>query len=284
MIIDIILIIVILGSLGGIIFIFWRKLPLIAAIDLKENPKEQQNQIKRRLLDERLKRQIQRVGKKLLNIFSLFNKPFKINRFLKNKIRILEEQYLEKKKIFSKKDPIKTQERIKELFASGKEFLKNGDLKEAEKKIIEIISLNPRQITAYKLLGEIYLLEKNYKQAEEVLNYALKLSKQALNLWQKIAPLNGSLPAELNQQLIAAYFDLGNFYRATDNHQKALVYFQKVIEAEPNNPRILDFLIDLSIILKDKNLAQAYLWRLKEVNPENQKIEVWEKKIRELEK
>jgi len=282
MFIDLILAVIILGCLGGIIFIFWRKLPLIAAINLKENFKEQQNQIKRRLLDERLKRQIQGFKKKLVNIFLPFNKLLKINRFLKNKIRILEEQYLEKKKILFKNDPIKIQERIKELLASGRELLKNGDLKEAEKKIIEIISLNPRQITAYKLLGEIYLLEKNYKQAEEVLNYALKLSKQALNLWQKIAPLNGSSSAELNQQLITAYFDLGNFYRATDNPQKALVYFQKVIEAEPNNPKTLDFLIDLSIILKDKNLAQAYLWRLKEVNPENQKIEAWEEKIKNL--
>lgn len=284
MLIDIILILIIFFSLGGIIFIFLKKLPLVAAIDLKESPKKQQDQVKQRLIEERLKRQIQEFKKKLANFFSPFiNKLIKINDFFKNKIQLLEEQYLERKRILFKKDPIKVQKRIKELFTNGKELLKSGNLKEAKKCFMEIISLNPRQIAAYKLLGEIYLLEKNYHRAEEVLNYSLKLSKQALNLWQKIAPLDGSPPIELNRQLITAYFDLGNFYKITNNYQKALSYFQKVIEAEPNNPKILDFLIELSIILKDKNLAQAYLWRLKEVNPENQKIGEWEEKIQSLE-
>ena len=50
-------------------------------------------------------------------------------------------------------------------------------------------------------------------------------------------------------------------------------------EREPNNPKILDQLLELAISLGDKLLAGQTVRKLKEVNAENQKIVEYEKHI-----
>ena len=47
---------------------------------------------------------------------------------------------------------------------------------------------------------------------------------------------------------------------------------QEALDLEPNNPRYLDLILDLSIMKKDKESALYYLEKLAEVNPENNKL------------
>ena len=65
---------------------------------------------------------------------------------------------------------------------------------------------------------------------------------------------------------------LAEVYRELEEEEKALQTAQRALLLAPNNPKILDFLINISIIMSDKELAADYLGRLKEINPENQKI------------
>ena len=56
-------------------------------------------------------------------------------------------------------------------------------------------------------------------------------------------------------------------------------YLKEAVTIESGNPKYLDRLIELSIILKDKNLAETSLSKLKEINPENKKINEYKDKI-----
>ena len=90
-------------------------------------------------------------------------------------------------------------------------------------------------------------------------------------------------PEEL-QQLVAVeqakiYHSLSGIYRHEEQYDKAATNLDKALKIEPANPKYLDALLDICIMKKDKIRAQEVFFKLKEVNPENKKLAVWEKEI-----
>ena len=59
-------------------------------------------------------------------------------------------------------------------------------------------------------------------------------------------------------------------------------YGTRAIALESSNPKYLDFLIGLAILEGRKKEGRQYLEKLREVNPENGKIEEFEKRLEEL--
>ena len=64
---------------------------------------------------------------------------------------------------------------------------------------------------------------------------------------------------------------------------ESLEYTRQALDAEPNNPRYLDLILDLSIMRKDKNLARISWEKLSAANPDNKKLPEWLAKIEALE-
>ncbi len=64
--------------------------------------------------------------------------------------------------------------------------------------------------------------------------------------------------------------------------EQGLENIKKALDIEPDNPKLLDFLLDLSIIMGDKELANKTLNRLIEVNPDNKKINIAREKINQI--
>lgn len=270
---DLIPIILILLSLSVIIVILTRKFPSLANIDVDQIPEEKQAQIKHLLLEDRLQQKLIFISKKIKSFFRPL-RNFLINLFnnLRNKILALEEKHQQKKALLIKQEPEEVNRRIQILIAEGKELEQNDNLAEAEKKYIEIISLDEKNISAYEALGNIYFQKKNYKHAKEIFKYILKIffSKKKI------------LSSEEIDQAAEAYLDLGLIYKIQGENKKALLNFQKAFQLKPNDPKVLDSLIEISIILKNKTLAQKILENLKKVNPENEKIEELERRIEGL--
>lgn len=80
MFLNIILLLILVGSLGGIIFIIVRKFPILANIEIPENqPQKRQKEVKEILIKQQIKKDI----KKILGYFKKFF--IKIGAFL-NKI------------------------------------------------------------------------------------------------------------------------------------------------------------------------------------------------------
>jgi Flp pilus assembly protein TadD len=256
-----------------IIVILAKKFPGLANIDVDQIPEERQASAKHLLIENRLRQKLVFIYEKI----KVFFKPlenFLVNLFsnLRNKILALEKRHQQKKTFLIKQEPEEAKKRIQMLMAEGKELMQNNNLAEAEKKYIEVISLNEENISAYESLGNIYFQEKNYEHAKETFKHILKM----LFSEKKV------LSSEETNQATEAYLDLGLIYKTQGEDKEALLNFQKAFQLGPNNPKVLDSLIEMSIILKNKTLAQKILKNFKKVNSENEKIEEFERRIEEI--
>lgn len=256
---DIIPITIILLCLAGIIIIVVRKFPAVAAVNLETIQREKEAEIKEKIIAERLERKTRGVLKKLISVISPLKLWFK-NQFKKiyNKILTLEKYYQKKQKITPAAEDLEL--KTKKLLLTAEELKKENKLKEAEEKYIEVISMDQKNLQAYKGLGDLYLEANNYDYARETFEHILKLKADDID----------------------TYINLGLLYKAQNNNEKALKYFNQAVSLEPNNPRSLDFLLEMSILLENKSLALETFKKLKEVNPENQKLAEFKEKISAL--
>lgn len=252
--------IVLIISLGLLIFIFWKKMPQLALLNVGSLPEEKTKQVKEQLLQKRLERVLRKRFSFLFGFFSRFWQL--VNRFgrrLVQKIYIVEQRYrkMQKNVVTEALDygaAKKAMEEAAELVKKEEYFL-------AEKKYIEILSQLPKHVKAYEALGNLYLLDRKYNQARETFGFALKLK-----------PDDASVHAAL-----------GELENKENNLAAAFSRFAKAIEIRPNNPRYLDFFIEAAINTKNFSEARHGLDHLKEVNPENQKIVEFEERIFDLE-
>lgn len=256
---DIIPLVIIVLSLAAIIFIIIKKFPVLAAINVQSIKSEQEAVKKEKIIASRLERKIVELGKFLYLILAPVGRAIK--SFFGNiyaKVSALEKKYAKKKE--KPTAPVDAPQQMKTLFFEAEECLKNGKMEEAEQKCIGIIALDHKNIDAYKKLGQVYLEQKNYENAYETFRHILKLKPDDVETLQ----------------------DQGSLQKQRGENEEALANFKRAAELEPTNPKNLDFLIEMSIIVKNKDLAGDTLKKLKEVNPENQKLAEFEERIKSI--
>lgn len=275
MVIDIFLILVISASLFVLIKILVSKFPILSNIKIEHISKEKEKKVKFKILEKRFLTNLRQ--SRLKNLFVEFFK--KCCQKIGEKTRSLEENYLKKYNEMVKEKPQEVEKRINQVFKEGEKKLEENNFQEAEKKFIEVISFDPRNLAAFKNLLKIYLTQKKYPLAKKIAKHILKLNEQAIKWWRKFRRKEEKIPEKLINELVLSLIDLGNIYQAINDYEQATKYFEKALKHNPNNPRILDFLIENSIILKKKEEGKIYLSKLKEINPDNQKIAEWEEKI-----
>ena len=124
----------------------------------------------------------------------------------------------------------KASERFEKLKASFEE----GNIEELKKELKALLEEDPYFFEPYILLNEIYELEGNLKQAEDVLEEAYK------KVMELIAP-DGKLPERLewkhptNRHIIRALLNVGIFYWELGELEKALDVFRKIYSMNPSD-------------------------------------------------
>ncbi|NUM25048.1 MAG: hypothetical protein HUU49_00295 [Candidatus Buchananbacteria bacterium] len=271
MIIYIIPAIIIVVSLGAIIFMVFKKLPDLAMIDVETIAQEKETRVRNRIMAERLVRSSLNLKKNV----GVLLKP--VGEKVKEGSAKMYQKILElEKKTVSSKQPLKKidlHQETQDKLAEASRLLKEGELEKAEEIGIEAIELDNQNLEAYELLVEIYIKSREYKKARETAKYLLKLFNQ-----QKAAD-EGSL---LRRRLANCYGDLGYVYELEHRYSYALTNYQKAVELEPNNPRFLDLLMKISIILKNKKLALEVFSSLEQADPENAKLPEIKEEINNL--
>lgn len=282
--------ILILLSLGVIIFIVIRKFPMLANIDMESMPAHKEAKVKEQIIGKRLKRSFFKWG----SFFAGIIKP--IIRLMGDLFKAIHDKLVALKETYKKEliiEDFDSSARVEKLFTLFDELIKEEKFIEAEKKLIEIIALDNKNIKAFKALGGLYFSRKNYQEAIETFEYVLKLKEdddayaQLSNVIKstEISDVNraDSLKiANINIFRAQTYFDLSLVHMAMDRIDEALASLRKALEIEPNNPRYLDTMFEISIIKKDKDLAEESYKRLAEANPENQKLTELKKQIDEI--
>jgi tetratricopeptide (TPR) repeat protein len=294
---NIIPLIIILLCLAVIIFIISKKLPLLASFDVSSIPKEKEAETKQKIMEKRLERKAKVFYSKISPIFKIISNFF-ARRFkdLSEGLKNLEEKYKKKSKeemLVTKQEFVSQEKKIENIFKEAQDLIDKEDFANAEKKYIEIIGLDHRNINAYRGLGDLYIAQKNYADAKQTFEHILKLNQlddEAYASLGKIAEETGDLKEAKDdflksigiKNVAVHYFELAEVCLKMENYEEAMVNLEKALEFEPNNPKYIDLLLTISIILKDSGRAFSLLRKLKEVNPENQKIAEFEKELSNL--
>lgn len=261
---NIIPLILILISLSVIIAISVRKFSVLANLDTENIPAEKEAKFKERIISNRLKRNFFKWSAKLMKIIRPAGAAAgKFFKWIYKKLHELKEDYKREETVLSEDD---IKQKIKAFFDEAEGFKKQDDLIAAEKKYIDIIGLESRNIKAFDALARLYFERKEYKEAKQTFGHVLKLKEDNEEI----------------DQLPQTYFDLALVCEAAGNLDEGMDNLKKALKLEPNNPRYLDIMLEISIINKDKVSALEAYNKLSEVNPDNQKLAVFKARIDEL--
>lgn len=272
MIYNIIPFLIIIAALAVIIYIVWRKLPKLKNLEIEDFPQARQAEIKLSLIEKRLKRKFSNLYQKA----KLQDIKDKISKLAFNLTKLVAGQaqkvWQQKRKILKQKEKTAKVEEgdsgfkqyTKELLAEASGLQEQELFKEAEEKYIEIIGIDAKNIEAYQGLADLYIEQKEWKHAETTLEHVLKLGQA------------------LDASNASDYVDLAVVKRELQKDAEAMHYFEKAYDLESSNPRILDLYLDMSIRCQDKELSWQLYKKLKKVNPENQKMDEWLKRVKEL--
>ena len=252
-----------------ILAIVLKKFPALAILDVNNLPGEKEAKFKDQIIKARVERDLNRLSGGISRVWLVVSK--RVNNFLKSAHDNLKKVKLNYKTSARIPWPEK-QKKIKDLFSTLEDLFKKESYNEAEEKLVEIISLDSKNLVAFFKLGSLYDLQKKWSEARQTYEYALKLARQFKS--------DAEIMGEITRQEI--YFSLAWVEREVGDLEAALENIREALELEPNSPRYLDLILDLSIIMKDKELAEEYFAKLANVNPENNKLSDWQEKIEKL--
>lgn len=282
---DIFLIVLIVLSLAFIVWKVVKKYPRLINVNVDNLPEVKIQRQKEEILKKRLDRMGQGVwakvkellnpaGDKVNNIFSRYYQ----------KLKDIEKD-IKRRGLERLTTSVDKSQAADEMLTEAKQFINSEDYSKAEEILLDVLNFDQHNIEAYKLLAELYRCRKEYVQAKETLEYLLKLThNEDAGIYSSLADIakeRGNLKQaeedylksiSLSEDNYLYFLSLAEVYQDLEENEKALEIAQRALLLSPNNPKVLDFLINISIIMADKELAQEYLNKLREVNPDNQKI------------
>lgn len=275
-------------GLAGLIGLVLRKVSVLRVIDPGRVAQVQQQAVKKILLEGRLLRHLSKFkGGLQQRLMPLANSVTQRVKKYTQRARVAEERVVTK--IAEHTSPERTWD---EAMQEATEAETAGNLEKAEQAYLVAVKQDPKRLTAYEGLGGLYLRLGEYEEAREVFEYLaerghggvahLGLARVAAGqgrLEEAKAEYLAGLKAEdtpvVRLELAKVLIELGLQVEAFDQVEHAR-------QAEPRNPKILDFYIELSIVNEQPVAAQEALDVLGEVNPNNNKISDFAKEIRQL--
>lgn len=258
-----ILTVILISLLGlGLLVLFlvvWRKLPQLKIVDPSSSKEVRAKDVKQDILRKRFERvsseKLSGVQKKISGPFRFIQTYF---RRLAGKLVAIERSYTDRQKAGSRRKP--NTEELRRMIEEAQVMLDGNRYDDAEKKLVEVLSIDPKNVDAYERIGRLYIYTKNLENAKETFKYL-----------QKLSPQDASVLASL-----------GEIAELENNTDSAFTYFSRAKNISPNNPKYLDFFIEAAINKGDVMEATLAINHLKEVNPDNQKIKVFEERVAEM--
>ena len=270
----------------GLAGLVWRKLPVLKLTNPSQVAGAHAKEVKRQLVELRLKRQLVELGKWLrVKLSPLLARVQNMNWGAR--WRALEASVSER--LRARAPEVRT---LEDFLAQADEQLSGGELAVAEQSYLEALRLEPHCLPAYQGLGDVYLEARDYEQAREVYEYLVRRGSaqvSALGL-ARVASGQGKLEEARGQYLaslsistaVQPRLELARILRELGRLGEAIEQVKEARAFEPNNPKILDIFIELSILNGQPEQAQEALGVLRQVNPENNKIAGFVEAIRAL--
>lgn len=290
--------ILILLSLAVIVFVIVRKFPQLTLLDVDSIPEVKMERKKEEILRKRVEDSVAVWGKKQEKFWlPLFRKLKEIQLSFRKYVGRVQKVVVDSERKFKKRrasTPETKAEVAVFLREAGAAFEQN-DLELAEKKYIEAIRLSPRNREAYFGLGNVYLEKGELEDAEEAFQYLVHLNPRhdgGLVKLAEIAEKRGDVEKAIGyyeKSLLVEdgkatrFMKIAELFLSIDKASTALEAVRQAVELEPENPKYLDMMAEVSIKCGDKQSAEDAFQKLRMANPENQKLEVLRERIQKLE-
>ncbi len=256
--------IILAASLVVVGVLFSKKWSKLKSIDLEAMKSHQQKSVKHSLVEKRIIRRLDESKSKWQSILGpLWEKISELFKGFYLKIIRLEKKYkeeTEKTKPKTQEEKELSRQKVNVLLQDAKDLRDKKEYHEAETKCIEALGLDNKNIDVYCCLSDVYMSLKDYDHAQETLSFAKELDPENDFIWRELGLLNKNL----------------------DKPKEAFDNFKKAVKISPKNPKNLDLLLEQSIINKEIFEAKNTFKKLQEVNPDNQKLEEYLKRIEEL--
>ncbi len=291
--IDLVALIVLGLSLLVVAIIIGRKLPTLAAIDTGAMS-GQIAQRKHHLIEERLRRKVVSFWSQVAERSApMAAATGKIWTAAHKKLVDLEHEYkVRSLPVFlSRRQRRKVDQEISSMLDQARALMGDKEYPAAEEKMMQAVRLEPRSVPAFEQLGELYMSTHEHGHAKEVYQYLLKLTGDSDAIYDHLGQADlaaGHLEeardelehaVDLNRTVAIYHSELAQVYTALNEPAKAFSSIQEASRLEPNNPKVLDQYVEISIAAGKKQFAEDAVARIEAVNPENSKIGPWREQI-----
>jgi tetratricopeptide (TPR) repeat protein len=277
--------IAIIGS-GVIATILIRKFPKLSAINTDAIASVREEKMKNDLIERRLERKLGgihamtlgRVGGGVLKLRFLARRVYW-------KLRQVEREYRQKARLqLSPAQRAELQRKVALLVEDSKIALSEGRHTEAEHRCIEAIALEPKSLSIYQVLGDVYRESKDFVHAQEVYAHAIELSRRKYRIKSMIKSRATGAQEYGGQttEIAELFFDQSLALKQLDRVPDAVKSCEEATRLIPNNPKYLHALFDLAVEVKQKALAISTLDKLRSSNPDNQRLEELEAQLKTI--
>jgi len=289
--------ILILVSLSIIIVIVVRKFPQLSLLDIENTPEGKEAQKKGALIKKRLEKRDQERTEGKEGGGQRVSKAWK---GVQTKFRALVDRLYDsaskaalkkKQEENTERAPADVKQEISRLLSEADSACANEEWDSAEKKLIAVIRIDPKNKEAYQGLGHVYTERDEYTQAEETYRFLLQLDSEddstlirLGDLTEKMGEIERAIECYqqaviINPNLSGRFAKLSELLFSLEQYESALESIREAIDIEPHNPKYLDSLVETSIMIGDQVMAMEAYEQLRMANPENQKLPVFKDRI-----
>ncbi|MBU2524358.1 tetratricopeptide repeat protein [Patescibacteria group bacterium] len=175
--------------------------------------------------------------------------------------------------------------RVPELVETARKaetLFSRGELDEAEKEYIKVLSLQEDHCDAMNRLGIIYLQQENYPKAELMLKKLIDLNSRNPIFFSNLGialykqkKLNEAVVAyekaiKIDDSRAARFISLGQVYFELDNLEKSLEYFEEAFKRDNKNVDICFQIVDIAKMLDSVGVQKKYLDKTLQIDPYNE--------------
>ena len=184
-----------------------------------------------------------------------------------------------------------TKERVKVILDEARSLARDQKWAEAERRFIEVLSIDDRQWDAYKGLGVLYLKQKLYPQAKDTFEFLMK-SKKADDICfaglAEIAEVEGNMTVaedmrrramELRPRLANRQAELAEHYVKVGDATKAWPYAKRAVELDEKSSKYLELSLEVAILLRDRDEARKRYDKLRVLSDDRAKQQAFKDRI-----
>jgi tetratricopeptide (TPR) repeat protein len=276
------------AAMGFLVAKHWKELRLLDPMSMKEEQVKKQR-------EDMILRRFERLSSDRLEGAKRFGRQFgrkatQSYRRLYRKLKRFEHAYKRTSKPLAAMGP-STKERVKNLLGEARAFSRDLKWADAERRYLEILSLDERNVDAFRGLGQIYLKQKLYPQAKETFEFLQKIGKADDAVFAGLAEIalaDGNLALAERMRMKAVdespkqshrYAELAEFYVDQDDAEKAWPHAKRASDLEPGSAKYLELSLETAILLGDKKEAKERFQKLRLLIEDQARFQSWKEKI-----